>query len=359
MELSAEQLAAILARALPDARLRDTRALPGERYALALADGTRLQVQAYASQHEAATAAEALRRLRGEIDLPIPEPGPGLVLIHVSLAGMNFSDTHTRENQYIAKADLPLVPGGEVAGVRVDTGERVVALTGNRGGYAEYAVADADRVWPVPDAVDDGTALALVIQGLTAWHLYRTSAQLRAGESVVVQAAAGGMGTLLCQLGHPMGAGRVIAVASTPEKRELALELGADVAIDADPEGMGERLLGANGGTPVDVVFEMVGGRVFDECLAVLAPFGRLIAYGIATREQKRGAVRIAHEALSCGRRLRADAPVRAARDGGRGVRRPVRAGGPRRASRPRRRDVSAERGGAGPGRPRRSPDDG
>lgn len=220
------------------------------------------------------------------VDLPIPEPGPGQVLIHVSRAGMNFSDTHTRENQYIAKADLPLVPGGEVAGVRVDTGERVVALTGNRGGYAEYAVADADRVWPVPDAVDDGTALALVIQGLTAWHLYRTSAQLRAGESVVVQAAAGGMGTLLCQLGHPMGAGRVIAVASTPEKRELALELGADVAIDADPEGMGERLLGANGGTPVDVVFEMVGGRVFDECLAVLAPFGRLIAYGIATREQ-------------------------------------------------------------------------
>ena len=220
------------------------------------------------------------------VDLPLPEPGPGQVLIRVSRAGMNFSDTHTRENRYIAKADLPLIPGGEVAGVRVDTGERVVALTGNRGGYAEYAVADGDRVWPVPDEVDDGTALALVIQGLTAWHLYRTSAQLRAGESVVVQAAAGGMGTLLCQLGHPMGAGRVIAVASTREKRELALELGADVAIDAEPEGMGKRLLEANGGRPVDVVFEMVGGQVFDECLAVLAPFGRLIAYGIATREQ-------------------------------------------------------------------------
>jgi NADPH:quinone reductase len=220
------------------------------------------------------------------VEVPVPEPGPDEVLIRVSRAGMNFSDTHTRENRYIAKADLPLVPGGEVAGVRVDTGQRVVALTGNRGGYAEYAVASADQVWPLPDGVDDGTALAMVIQGLTAWHLYRTSAQIRPGESVVVQAAAGGMGTLLCQLGHPMGAGRVIGVASTPEKRELALELGADVAIDAEPEGMGERLVEANEGRDVDVVFEMAGGRVFDECLAVLAPFGRLIAYGIASRDQ-------------------------------------------------------------------------
>lgn len=219
------------------------------------------------------------------VELPDPVPAEGEVLIRVARAGMNYADTHTRQNTYLAKATLPLVPGGEVAGVRVDTGERVVAMTGI-GGYAELAVAPADRVWPIPDGVDDGTALALLIQGLTAWHLYRTSAQLRPGESVVVQAAAGGMGTLLCQLGHPMGAGRVIAVASTPEKRELALSLGADVAVDAEPEGMGERLVAANGGAPVDVVFEMAGGRVFDECLAVLAPFGRVIAYGIATQEQ-------------------------------------------------------------------------
>ncbi len=219
------------------------------------------------------------------VDLPIPEPGADEVLVRVSRAGMNFADTHTRQNTYIAKATLPLVPGGEVAGVREDTGERVVALTGI-GGYAEYAVAPADRVWPLPDDVDDGTALALLIQGLTAWHLYRTSAQLRPGETVVVQGAAGGMGTLLCQLGHPMGAGRVIGVASTQEKRDLALSLGVDVAVDAEPAGLGERLVAANEGRPVDVVFEMAGGSAFDECLAVLAPFGRCVAYGIATHEQ-------------------------------------------------------------------------
>lgn len=291
------------------------------------------------------------------VDLPLPEPGPGQVLIRVSRAGMNFSDTHTRENRYIAKADLPLIPGGEVAGVRVDTGERVVALTGNRGG-AQYAVADGDRVWPVPDEVDDGTALALVIQGLTAWHLYRTSAQLRAGESVVVQAAAGGMGTLLCQLGHPMGAGRVIAVASTPQKRELALELGADVAIDAEPEGMGERLLEANGGRPVDVVFEMVGGTVFDECLAVLAPFGRLIAYGIATREQNevRSGSLMKHSRAVVGFWLMHlfSAPRWWPRRSTTCSR-----GWPAVGFAPASAQVSAERGGAGPDRPRWSPDDG
>jgi NADPH:quinone reductase len=219
------------------------------------------------------------------VDLPVPVPSDGQVLIRVTTAGLNFSDTHTRHNRYIAKAELPVVPGGEVVGIREDTGERVVALTG-LGGYAEYALAPADRVWPVPDGVDDGTALALVIQGLTAWHLYRTSAALRPGESVVVLAAAGGMGTLLCQLGHAMGAGRVIAVASTEEKRAVALGLGADVAVDAAPEGLGARLVAANDGREVDVVFEVVGGQVFDECLAVTAPFGRCVTYGNMTYEQ-------------------------------------------------------------------------
>src|SRR5438874_213731 len=145
-----------------------------------------------------------------------------------------------------------VVPGGEVAGVREDTGERVVAMSG-LGGYAEYATAPAALTFPIPDGVDDGTALALLIQGLTAWHLYRTSAKLAPGESVVVHAAAGGVGSLAVQLGAPMGAGRVIATASTEEKRALALELGAEVAIDADPDGMKERLEEANGGK-VDVV---------------------------------------------------------------------------------------------------------
>jgi NADPH:quinone reductase len=217
-------------------------------------------------------------------ELPTPQPGPEETLIRVRRAGVNFADTHTRTNSYVQKATLPLIPGGEVAGVREDTGERVVALVGT-GGYAEYATAPTDLVFPIPDGLDDGTALALIVQGTTAWHLYRTSGRVAQGESVVVHGAAGGVGSLAVQLGHALGAGRVIATASSERKRELALELGADVAIDPAAEGLTERLIEANEGAPVDVVFEMSGGAVFDASYAALAPFGRIVAYGIATNE--------------------------------------------------------------------------
>jgi NADPH:quinone reductase len=161
----------------------------------------------------------------------------------------------------------------------------VIALCGN-GGYAECVAVPEALVYPIPEGVDDGTALALLVQGLTAWHLYRTCARVAPGESVVVIAAAGGVGSLAVQLGHQLGAGRVIAVASTADKRALTLELGADAAIDAAPEGMTERIVEANGGRGVDAVFEMAGGTVFDACLDALAPFGRLVTYGIASREQ-------------------------------------------------------------------------
>lgn len=218
------------------------------------------------------------------VELPTPEPGPGEVLIRVSRAGLNFADTHTRTNSYVRKATLPLVPGGEVAGVREDTGERVVALTGS-GGYAQYATAPAEHVFPIPAGVEDGAALALIVQGVTAWHLYRTAGRVAQGESVVVHAAAGGVGSLALQLGHAMGAGRVIATASSPGKRELALQLGADAAIDPDAEGLTERLMQANGGDPVDVVFDMAGGVVFDASYRALAHFGRIVVCGIATQE--------------------------------------------------------------------------
>jgi NADPH2:quinone reductase len=217
-------------------------------------------------------------------ELPTPEPGPGQTLIKVTRAGLNFADTHTRTNSYVQKATLPLVPGGEVAGIREDTGERVVALVGS-GGYAEYAVASEDRVFPIPDRVDDGTALALIIQGTTAWHLYRTSARVAAGESVVVHGAAGGVGSLAVQLGHAMDAGRLIATATSEDKRALALELGADVAIDPAPEGLTERLIEANDGREVDVVFDMSGGAVFAASYQALAQFGRIVVCGIATGE--------------------------------------------------------------------------
>jgi NADPH2:quinone reductase len=217
-------------------------------------------------------------------ELPVPEPSPEETLIKVTRAGLNFADTHTRTNSYVQKATLPLVPGGEVAGVREDTGERVVALVGN-GGYAEYAIAPTDRAFPIPDAVDDGTALALVIQGTTAWHLYRTAARVQMGESVVVHGGAGGVGSIAVQLGHALGAGRVIATATSDDKRALALELGADVAIDPAAEGLTERLVEANGGREVDVVFDMSGGPVFDASYGALAPFGRIVVCGIATSE--------------------------------------------------------------------------
>jgi NADPH:quinone reductase len=218
------------------------------------------------------------------VEIPVPEPAAGEVLIRVSRAGVNFADTHQREDGYVQKQSLPLIPGGEVAGVREDTGERVVALCGD-GGYAEYATAPGALTFPIPDGVDDGTALALLLQGLTAWHLYKTCARVQPGESVVIIAAAGGVGSLAVQLGKPLGAGRVIAVASSREKRDLTLELGADVAVDAAPEGLSERLIEANLGERVDAVFEMAGGRVFEECMAALAPFGRCVTYGIASEE--------------------------------------------------------------------------
>jgi NADPH:quinone reductase len=225
------------------------------------------------------------------VDLPAPEPGEGEVLIRVARAGINFADTHQRENSYLAKFELPLIPGGEVAGVvergagGIEEGQRVVAMLGT-GGYAQYATAPPEVVFPVPDGVDDGTALALLIQGLTAWHLYRTSAKLAPGESVVVHAAAGGVGSLAVQLGKPMGAGRVIASASSEEKRALAVELGADAAVDPNADDLKQALIDANEGERVDVVLEMAGGRVFDQSLEALAPFGRIVAYGIASREQ-------------------------------------------------------------------------
>lgn len=218
------------------------------------------------------------------VDLPKPEPGEGQVLIEVSHAGMNFADTHQRENSYLARYEVPMVLGGEVAGTTPD-GTRVVALLA-QGGYAEYAVAHESTVFPIPDGVEDGAALALLIQGLTAWHLYRTSAKLAEGESVVVVSGAGGVGNLAVQLGKPFGAGRVITTASTEEKRAMTLELGADAAVDPAEEDLKGALIEANEGRPVDVVFEMSGGRVFDGCAEALAPFGRIVAYGIAGREQ-------------------------------------------------------------------------
>ncbi|WP_030173869.1 quinone oxidoreductase family protein [Spirillospora albida] len=217
-------------------------------------------------------------------ELPDPEPRPGHLLVDVSRAGINYADTHQAENSYLAESTLPMVPGGEVVGTTAD-GRRVLALVGT-GGYAEKALAPEALAWDVPDGIDDVTALGMIVQGASAWVLLRRNVHLAPGESVVVHAAAGGVGTLAVQLAKAWGAGRVIATASSKEKRDLALELGADVAIDANEPNMKDALIEANGGKRVDTVLEMTGGTVTDESLRALAPFGRLAFYGMASRRE-------------------------------------------------------------------------
>ncbi len=217
------------------------------------------------------------------VDLPDPEAGDGETVVEVARSGVNFADTHAIRDDYLAKQALPLVPGGEVAG-RDSSGRRVAALL-TSGGYAQrVAVPDAALV-PVPDRVSDDQAAGLLLQGLTALNLLKTSARLAEGESVVIHAAAGGTGSLAVQLAKRLGAGRVIGLASSDSKRELVTRLGADAVVDSRSDNLTAAILEANGGKQVDVVLEMSGGSAFDASLAALAPFGRLVTFGIASGE--------------------------------------------------------------------------
>ena len=216
-------------------------------------------------------------------ELDDPDPPDGFVVLDVLAAGINWADTHQAENSYLAAAELPLVPGGEVVGTTPE-GKRVVALT-NGGGYAERAVAHPNLMWEVPAGVSDGQALALVLQGTSAWHLLRTSAQLRQGESVAVFAAAGGVGTIAIQLAKRFGAGRVIGLASSEDKRAVAARLGADATVDSNAEDLKAALIEANDGRHVDVILEMVGGETFERSLSALAHFGRLVHFGQSARQ--------------------------------------------------------------------------
>jgi NADPH2:quinone reductase len=215
-------------------------------------------------------------------DLPDPVPSADEELFDVLAAGVNYADTHQTEDSYLAKQRLPLIPGGEVV-VRGPDGKRRLGLLGS-GGYAERVAADPRRLFSIPEAVGDGEALTTLVQGATAWHLLRTSTHLQHGESVVVSAGAGGVGTIAIQLAKRWGAGRVIATASSESKRQLALELGADAAVDSTNDDLTGALREANGGARLDIVLEMTGGTVFDQSLAALAPLGRLAVFGMASR---------------------------------------------------------------------------
>ncbi|MEV6520704.1 zinc-binding dehydrogenase [Longispora sp. NPDC051575] len=219
-------------------------------------------------------------------DVSEPVAGPGQLLVEVTAAGVNFADTHRTEGTYLLDQTFPYVPGTEVVGF--DGDRRLLGWTvDGAGGYAERALVAGETAVPVPDTVTDGAALALLVQGLTAWHLLTNSARLRDGESVVVNAAAGGVGSLAVQLARQFGAGRVIAAASSPAKRELALDLGADAAVDSAPDGYADRVRAANHGRPVDIVLDATGGPGFTAGLAVLADFGRLVTFGNASRADR------------------------------------------------------------------------
>lgn len=217
------------------------------------------------------------------VEVPDPQPTPGLEVLDVEAIGVNYADTHAAENSYLAEQTLPFIPGAEVVG-RLADGRRMCGFSMS-GGYAEKALVSPDACFEVPEGMTATAALSLLVQGLTAWHLLRTSARLQPGESVVVHAAAGGVGSLLVPLARHWEAGRIIAVASTQEKRDLALSRGADAAIDADPQGMTASIREANDGQRVDIVLDMVGGPTTDASLAALGRFGRLVVYGMASRQ--------------------------------------------------------------------------
>lgn len=216
------------------------------------------------------------------VDLPDPIAGPDQVLINVSAIGLNFADTVQIRNQYVTQQKLPLIPGLEVVGTTSE-GKRVLASI-SEGAYAQKVVAHKSAAMEIPEGVSDEAALAMLVQGTTAWHILKTFGHLVPGESVVVHAGAGGVGSVAIQLAKMWGA-RVIAVTSSDEKSALAKSLGADVTVDAKSANLAQAMLDANNGKPVDLVLEMVGGKTFDASLEVLAPFGRVIVYGMASGE--------------------------------------------------------------------------
>ncbi|WHZ01224.1 NADPH:quinone oxidoreductase family protein [Neobacillus sp. YX16] len=229
-----------------------------------------------------------------EIDRPVPTGRE--VLIEIKAIGVNYADTARREGQYVVKTPLPFIPGAEIAGVVTAVGEKVTGVKpGMRavtliesGGYSEFALADERSLIPIPEQLDFQNAAALPLQGLSAYHVLKTMGRLEKGETVLIHAAAGGVGTLSVQLAKLFGAGKIIATASSPEKLELARKMGADVLINYSESNWVEQVLEATGGKGVDVALEMVGGDVFNKTLKCLATFGRLVVFGAASGEQSR-----------------------------------------------------------------------
>ena len=221
-------------------------------------------------------------------DLPIPSPGHGEVLIRVEAIGVNFIDIYFRKGQY--KAALPLIPGSEAAGTIEELGPGVtgfatgdlVASVSVLGSYAEYALVNAAHVVKVPDGLAPEMAAAAMLQGMTAHYLSHSTFPLKAGDTALVHAGAGGVGLLLTQMAARIGA-RVITTVSTAEKAELSREAGASDVIlytDQDFEVEVKRITGGKG---VDVVYDSVGKTTFDMSLSSLRPRGTLVLFGASS----------------------------------------------------------------------------
>jgi NADPH:quinone reductase len=218
-------------------------------------------------------------------DVPIPQPAPGQALVKLSAAGVNFIDVYYREGRY--KTQTPFVVGQEGSGIvtavgseakSVKVGDRV-AWTGVQGSYAEYAAMPVDRLVSVPDGVSEQQAAAAMLQGMTAHYLSHDTFPLKQGQTALVHAAAGGVGLLLVQMAHNIGA-RVIATVSTEEKAQLARAAGADEVIlytQKDFEAEAKRLTGGKG---VDVVYDSVGKTTFEKGLNILRPRGMMVLFG-------------------------------------------------------------------------------
>jgi NADPH:quinone reductase len=218
-------------------------------------------------------------------ELPIPAPGSGQVLIKIAATGVNFIEIYFREGRY--KAPLPLIPSMEAAGTVEQLGQGVsgfaigdhVASTWVLGSYAEYALVPAAQLVKVPAGLDLKQAAAVILQGMTAHYLSHSSFPLKAGDTALIHAAAGGTGQLLVQMAHAIGA-RVIATVSTEAKAELARAAGADEVIlytEADFETETKRLTGGRG---VDVVYDSVGKTTFEKSLNCLRPRGMMVLFG-------------------------------------------------------------------------------
>ena len=225
-------------------------------------------------------------------DLPSPEPGPGQVTIAVKAAGVNFPDTLIIQNKYQFKPALPFSPGGELAGTIVAVapdvkgfapGQNVIAFTG-WGAFAEVVAADASKLIPIPPGVPFDIAASFVMTYGTSYHALKDRAALKAGESLLVLGAAGGVGLAAVELGKALGA-RVIAAASSEEKLAVCREHGADETINYSTEDLRERIKALTDGKGVDVVYDPVGGDYSEAALRSMAWRGRFLVVGFANGE--------------------------------------------------------------------------